>query len=142
MFVSIAAAANFLGSYAYSSPACFSAGRILIGIFSGFSTGVCPMYIMEMAPKKDRGWIGVLNQLLITIGILGLGLYIYSCRRQLAVQNRYSKKPNKVAQIMALPSIMGQSHLWGYFLASTAVPAILWLLTYFYTGWQHYSSTI
>ena len=51
--------------------ACFTVARILLGIFSGFATGVCPMYIIELASKKDRGWIGVLNQLMITIGILG-----------------------------------------------------------------------
>ena len=72
MFVSLAAAANFLGAYHYQSPICFTVARILIGLFSGFATGVCPMYIMEVSSRNDRGKIGVLNQLLITIGILGL----------------------------------------------------------------------
>ena len=72
MFVSLAAAANFLGAYQYQSPICFTVARILIGLFSGFATGVCPMYIMEISSRNDRGKIGVLNQLLITIGILGL----------------------------------------------------------------------
>ena len=71
MFVSLAAAANFLGAYYYQSNICFTVARILIGLFSGFATGVCPMYIMEISSRKDRGMIGVLNQLLITIGILG-----------------------------------------------------------------------
>jgi len=45
-------------------------GRIIIGIFTGMTTGIVPMYIGEMSPKELRGAIGVLNQLLITIGIL------------------------------------------------------------------------
>ena len=53
-----------------------------------------------MSPKEDRGWIGVLNQLLITIGIL-------------------------VAQIIALSSWMREN--WGIYMALTAVPAILWI---------------
>ena len=75
MFVSIAAAANFLGAYYLKSPICFTVARVLIGLFSGFATGVCPMYIMEISSRNDRGKIGVLNQLLITIGILGI-LYL------------------------------------------------------------------
>ena len=57
--------------------ACFTVARILLGVFSGFATGVCPMYIIELASKKDRGWIGVLNQLMITIGILGKKSFYY-----------------------------------------------------------------
>lgn len=109
MFISIAGAANFIGAYQYSSPACFTVARILLGIFSGFATGVCPMYIIELASKKDRGWIGVLNQLMITIGIL-------------------------VGQIVALPSIMGKADLWGWYFSLTAVPAVLWLISYPFTA--------
>ena len=53
-----------------------------------------------MSAKEDRGWIGVLNQLLITIGIL-------------------------VAQIVALSSTMRAS--WGIYMALTGVPAIIWI---------------
>ena len=62
--------------------ACFTVARILLGIFSGFATGVCPMYIIELASKKDRGWIGVLNQLMITIGILGKFQLTFMSHRQ------------------------------------------------------------
>ena len=34
------------------------------------ATGIVPMYIGEISPKEWRGAIGVLNQLLITVGIL------------------------------------------------------------------------
>ncbi|CBY11677.1 unnamed protein product [Oikopleura dioica] len=53
-----------------------------------------------MSAQEDRGWIGVLNQLLITIGIL-------------------------VAQIVALSSTMRES--WGIYMALTGVPAIIWI---------------
>ena len=53
-----------------------------------------------MSPKEDRGWIGVLNQLLITFGIL-------------------------VAQLVALSSWMREN--WGIYMALTAAPAVLWI---------------
>ena len=40
------------------------------------------MYIIELASKKDRGWIGVLNQLMITIGILGKFQLTFMSHRQ------------------------------------------------------------
>jgi len=48
----------------------FGLGRLLVGIFVGLASGIGPMYIMEISPKSKRGMIGVLNQLLITFGIL------------------------------------------------------------------------
>ena len=39
-----------------------------------------------------------------------------------------------VGQIIALPSIMGKADLWGWYFALTAVPAILWLISYPFTG--------
>lgn len=44
--------------------------RFLIGGFVGLASGISPRYIMEIAHKNDRGKIGVLNQLFITVGIL------------------------------------------------------------------------
>ena len=41
---------------------------------------------------------------------------------------------NQVAQIVALPALMGKAELWGWFLALTAGPAIFWLVTYTMTG--------
>ena len=47
----------------------------------------------------------MVNQLFITIGIL-------------------------VAQVISLPALMGKADLWGYFMALTMVPAIIWLFGY------------
>ena len=41
---------------------------------------------------------------------------------------------NLVGQIIALPSIMGKADLWGWYFSLTAVPAILWLISYPFTG--------
>lgn len=94
-------AAIFLGfSKLAGSFAMLVIGRALIGIFAGLATGVVPMYIGEISPKEWRGAIGVLNQLLITIGIL-------------------------IAQIFGLQSIMGNDAMWPWLFAFTAVPSIL-----------------
>ncbi|KAI8144849.1 general substrate transporter [Fennellomyces sp. T-0311] len=57
----------------------FALGRIFVGAGSGFMTVVISMYIAEISPPPQRGALGCLLQLLMTIGILviqaiGLGL--------------------------------------------------------------------
>lgn len=44
--------------------------RIIIGFAIGITSYVVPMYIAEMSPKRVRGALVTLNQLMITIGIL------------------------------------------------------------------------
>jgi len=44
--------------------------RMVIGIAIGITSYVVPMYIAEISPKKYRGGLVTLNQLMITIGIL------------------------------------------------------------------------
>lgn len=68
-------------------------GRILIGIFAGMASGSAPRYIMEISPKDKRGMIGVLNQLLITVGIM-------------------------VAQIFGFPELFGDSWMLCFCLPS------------------------
>jgi MFS family permease len=45
-------------------------GRIIVGIGIGLASFTVPLYISEMAPKDQRGWMVSLNQLAVTIGIL------------------------------------------------------------------------
>ena len=52
-----------------------SAGRLLNGIFVGLASAVAPQYIIEISPPSKQGVIGVLNQLLITIGILVVNIF-------------------------------------------------------------------
>lgn len=46
------------------------AGRFVVGLYSGLSTGFVPMYVGEVAPTALRGALGTLHQLGIVIGIL------------------------------------------------------------------------
>lgn len=45
--------------------------RAVIGFAIGFSSTTAPLYIAELAPRSMRGALVTLNQLAITIGILG-----------------------------------------------------------------------
>ena len=46
------------------------AGRFVVGLYSGLSTGFVPMYVGEVSPTALRGALGTLHQLGIVIGIL------------------------------------------------------------------------
>lgn len=45
-------------------------GRLVVGLYSGLSTGFVPMYVGEIAPTSLRGALGTLHQLGIVVGIL------------------------------------------------------------------------
>ncbi|KAM8927654.1 solute carrier family 2, facilitated glucose transporter member 5-like [Pelodytes ibericus] len=77
--------------------------RLVIGICAGLSSNVVPMYLGEMSPKNLRGAIGVIPQLLITIGIL-------------------------MAQIFGIRYILGNTDGWPILLALTGIPAVLQLV--------------
>ncbi|XP_053216601.1 solute carrier family 2, facilitated glucose transporter member 4 isoform X1 [Podarcis raffonei] len=80
-------------------------GRFLIGAFSGFASGLVPMYVGEISPTNLRGALGTLNQLAIVIGIL-------------------------IAQVFGLDSLLGTSELWPLLLGISVVPSILQLLMF------------
>ncbi|XP_063291389.1 solute carrier family 2, facilitated glucose transporter member 3-like [Pelobates fuscus] len=82
------------------SPEMLIIGRFIIGIFSGFCTGLVPMYIGELAPTRLRGALGTLNQLGIVVGIL-------------------------IAQIFGLRFILGSEHLWPLLLGITCLLSII-----------------
>ncbi|KAM8924381.1 solute carrier family 2, facilitated glucose transporter member 3-like [Pelodytes ibericus] len=82
------------------SPEMLIIGRFIIGIFSGFCTGLVPMYIGELAPTKLRGALGTLNQLGIVVGIL-------------------------IAQIFGLESILGSVTFWPLLLGLTVLLSLL-----------------
>lgn len=52
-----------------TSTAMLGVGRVIVGMGSGISTLVIPLYIGEIAPINFRGSLGVLTQLSVTIGI-------------------------------------------------------------------------
>jgi sugar porter (SP) family MFS transporter len=71
----IAAAAVFfvgsLGTALAANTAWLIGGRVIIGVAIGFASSIAPLYIAEIAPPERRGSLVSLNQLAITIGILG-----------------------------------------------------------------------
>uniref|UniRef100_A0A8C5MM14 Solute carrier family 2, facilitated glucose transporter member 5 n=1 Tax=Leptobrachium leishanense TaxID=445787 RepID=A0A8C5MM14_9ANUR len=77
--------------------------RFIIGICAGLSSTVVPMYLGEMSPKNLRGALGVMPQLLITIGIL-------------------------MAQIFGFRFILGNAEGWPILLALTGIPAVMELV--------------
>ncbi|XP_060792949.1 solute carrier family 2, facilitated glucose transporter member 1a isoform X2 [Neoarius graeffei] len=75
-------------------------GRLVVGLYSGLSTGFVPMYIGEIAPTSLRGALGTLHQLGIVIGIL-------------------------MAQVFGIESIMGNATMWPFLLGFTFIPGLI-----------------
>ncbi|XP_048373995.1 solute carrier family 2, facilitated glucose transporter member 4 isoform X1 [Sphaerodactylus townsendi] len=80
-------------------------GRFLIGMFSGFASGLVPMYVGEISPTNLRGALGTLHQLAIVTGIL-------------------------IAQVFGLSSLLGTDVLWPLLMGLTVVPSALQLLLF------------
>ncbi|XP_063157761.1 solute carrier family 2, facilitated glucose transporter member 4 isoform X2 [Candoia aspera] len=80
-------------------------GRFMIGAFSGFASGLVPMYVGEISPTKLRGALGTLNQLAIVVGIL-------------------------IAQVCGLETLLGTEALWPFLLGITVVPSFVQLLLF------------
>ncbi|KAE8293728.1 Solute carrier family 2, facilitated glucose transporter member 1 [Larimichthys crocea] len=94
-------AAAFMGfSKLASSFEMLITGRLIVGLYSGLSTGFVPIYVEEISPTGLRGALGTLHQLGVVIGIL-------------------------VAQIFGIESIMGNASLWPLLLGFTLLPAFL-----------------
>jgi len=52
------------------TPGNLIAGRIIVGLGIGLSSGAVPVYISEVSPPESRGWTVSIFQLAITLGIL------------------------------------------------------------------------
>ncbi|XP_056293180.1 solute carrier family 2, facilitated glucose transporter member 1-like isoform X1 [Pseudoliparis swirei] len=75
------------------------AGRFVVGLYSGLTTGFVPMYVGEVSPTALRGALGTFHQLGIVVGIL-------------------------IAQIFGMEAIMGNDDLWPLLLGFTFLPAV------------------
>nr|QGZ00486.1 facilitated glucose transporter 2 [Mylopharyngodon piceus] len=76
------------------------AGRAIMGLYCGLSSGLVPLYIGEISPVKFRGAMGALHQLAIVIGIL-------------------------ISQVIGLEFLLGNDDMWHVLLGLSGAPAIL-----------------
>ncbi|XP_014873266.1 solute carrier family 2, facilitated glucose transporter member 9-like [Poecilia latipinna] len=77
-------------------------GRIVMGVNSGISLSVLPMYLGEISPKHIRGSIGQFNSILICLGVF-------------------------TGQVLGLPELLGQESRWNYLFSFLAFPAVMQL---------------
>ncbi|XP_065130449.2 solute carrier family 2, facilitated glucose transporter member 9 [Paramisgurnus dabryanus] len=77
-------------------------GRFIIGMDSGVSLSVLPMYLGEISPRQVRGLIGQFHAIFICLGVF-------------------------TGQVLGLPEIFGQESRWNFLFAFLAVPALLQL---------------
>ncbi|KAI1900620.1 hypothetical protein AGOR_G00051800 [Albula goreensis] len=78
--------------------------RLLVGINSGVSMNIQPMYFGESAPKHLRGAVSLSSAVFTAFGVV-------------------------LGQIVGLREILGSEPYWPYLLASNAVPGFIQLLT-------------
>uniref|UniRef100_A0A182JY07 Major facilitator superfamily (MFS) profile domain-containing protein n=1 Tax=Anopheles christyi TaxID=43041 RepID=A0A182JY07_9DIPT len=102
-----AGALCFLFCRAASSVELLLLGRLLVGLASGLTTGVIPMYLAEVSPIKLRGAMGVLCPLGLTTGVV-------------------------VAQVTSLEQVLGTDEHWHYALGCFAVLNLFCYAFYFW----------
>lgn len=79
--------------------------RLLVGLASGLTTSVCPMYLAEVAPQVLRGPAAVLISMGMILGIL-------------------------IGQIISLQELLGSEDYWEYALSCYVVLVVLCILPY------------
>uniref|UniRef100_A0A673J7F6 Solute carrier family 2, facilitated glucose transporter member 5 n=1 Tax=Sinocyclocheilus rhinocerous TaxID=307959 RepID=A0A673J7F6_9TELE len=77
-------------------------GRFIIGMDSGVSLSVLPMYLGEISPRQVRGSIGQFHAIFICLGVF-------------------------IGQVLGLPEIFGQESRWNFLFGFLALPALLQL---------------
>ncbi|XP_069792270.1 solute carrier family 2, facilitated glucose transporter member 11-like [Narcine bancroftii] len=78
-------------------------GRFLVGLHSGVSLCVQPMYLAEIAPKAWRGAVSMGNSIFLTLGIL-------------------------IGQIAGQRELLGSKQYWHILLSTVSIPALLQIL--------------
>ncbi|KAM9716285.1 solute carrier family 2, facilitated glucose transporter member 11-like isoform 2-T2 [Menidia menidia] len=78
--------------------------RFLVGVNSGVSMNIQPMYFGESAPKHLRGAMALSSSVFTAFGIF-------------------------LGQVVGITELLGSEPLWPYLLASNALPSIIQLLT-------------
>ncbi|XP_061842411.1 solute carrier family 2, facilitated glucose transporter member 11-like isoform X1 [Nerophis lumbriciformis] len=91
-------------SYGTGSFELIIIGRLIIGVNAGVGLIVQPLYLTEIAPTAIRGLLGMGTYVFLTGGIL-------------------------TGQVMGLKELLGREEYWPILLSTTAIPAIMQLLT-------------
>ncbi|XP_061905606.1 solute carrier family 2, facilitated glucose transporter member 11-like [Entelurus aequoreus] len=91
-------------SYGTGSFELLIIGRLIIGVNAGIGFCVQPLYLAEIAPTAIRGLMGMGTSVFLTGGIL-------------------------TGQVMGLKELLGREEYWPILLSTTAIPAIMQLLT-------------
>ncbi|XP_051984099.1 solute carrier family 2, facilitated glucose transporter member 2-like isoform X2 [Xyrauchen texanus] len=76
------------------------AGRAIMGLYCGLTSGLVPMYIGAISPVKYRGTLGTLHQLALVTGIF-------------------------LSQVIGLEFLLGNDDMWPVLLGLSGAPAIL-----------------
>lgn len=92
-------------SYLLESVEIFIIGRFIIGISAGLSSGLTPIYLIEIAPPCMRGTIGSFYFFMIAASIT-------------------------ISHIFALPEVLGTYSRWAYFFAGSYIPVFLQVRTF------------
>ncbi|XP_069755488.1 solute carrier family 2, facilitated glucose transporter member 9-like [Narcine bancroftii] len=85
------------------SPEMVILGRFAIGIHSGLSLSIVPMYLGEIAPFNLRGFLGLIPTIFICLGVF-------------------------FAQVLGLHEVMGKEQEWPLLLSLVVLPALMELL--------------
>lgn len=88
----IVAATMFIFSKVLTSVGFLFVGRFVVGLSSGLTTGIVPMYLLELAPASLKGAMGVLCPVGLTLGVL-------------------------LGQFMGFSWVLGTPYTWHYLLA-------------------------
>ncbi|XP_068178059.1 solute carrier family 2 member 15b [Antennarius striatus] len=84
-------------------PAMVIIGRFIIGIHSGMSLSVVPMYLGEIAPKNLRGFLGLVPSIHICLGVF-------------------------IAQVLGLSELLGKEEHWPLLLSLVVFPTMIQLI--------------
>lgn len=80
-------------------PELLIVGRLVIGIECGLYTGICPMYLSEVSPKRVRGMLGSLSGLSAYTGLM-------------------------LAEIISTPALLGTDTRWPFLMIIAAIPSV------------------
>ncbi|XP_077575180.1 solute carrier family 2 member 15b isoform X1 [Stigmatopora nigra] len=90
-------------SRAWREPSMVVIGRFIVGVHSGISLSVVPMYLGEIAPKNLRGFLGLIPSIHICLGVF-------------------------IAQVLGLEELMGKEQHWPLLMALIIFPTLVQLM--------------